>query len=658
MMGLLSAIRKEVLELSHDRTVLVVLFVFPIFIMVFMGSSFRSMEINGLPIGVAGATNTTFASVLFSGLGESQAFNLRSFDTEAAAMEEFRNGRLRAVIAVPEDFDQSLLSGQGAEIRIMVDNSDLALEQAVISAMSSVIEASSANITRSYVTEAWEELADLNSSAASLAGDLAQTRAKMEETKASLEGIRQSMAGIDIGGLEDSMDQASVESARLQATLAVQKEAVANASEENLAMLNESEIFIQNATIALNSSIDAVETTHSNLSSQVGSLNGTILALGASIDGLEMIKDSTSDTTAKAALELNIMGLEALKDSTEQQMVSAQAQMVELEGLNATLRSFGDQLANYSVSIQAAKAVANDSAAMEAALENASASLYALNASFTSASGEITKLKDLMESMDAAMTEIDGTLDGALAQTASVDQLILSLQGTVAEQTGKDPGIIASPLSVKVENQYERTSFVDFIMPQIMALSLLLSCFLLGALSLVREKTRRTIVRALMTPRALENLVMGKIATLMLLSFGQVAVILVVAAVLFGVKPPVEISVLMVGIAISSLVLSSIGVLVGFYARTEAMAIQGCLILAIPMLFLGNIIFSPDLLPSYTQILQQLLPLAHVTNIFKIVLITSGDPAADITALLSYFILLAALLTYIMIKRRDISNYL
>jgi ABC-type multidrug transport system permease subunit len=658
MMGLLSAIRKEVLEISHDRTVLVVLLVFPIFIMVFMGSSFRSMEINGLPIGVAGATNTTFASMLFSGLGESQAFKLMAFDTEAAAMEEFRNGRLRAVISVPEDFDQSLLSGQGAEIRIMVDNSDLALEQAVIAAMSSVIEASSANITRSYVTGAWGELADLNSSAALLASDLTQTKAEMEETKASLEDIRQSMVGIDIGGLEDSMNQASAESARLQTTLAMQKDAVVNATGKNLAMLNESEIFIQNATVALNSSIDAVEAAHSNLSSQVSSLNGTVQALDAAIEGLELIKDSTSDTIAKAALELNIAGLESLKDSTAQQMAAAQAQMMELEGLNSTLRSFDGQLANYSISIQAAKAAANDSAAMEAALENASASLSALNASFTSASGEITKLKELMESVDAAMIEIDETLDGALAQTSSVDQLIASLQETVAEQTGRDPGIIASPLSVKLENQYERTSFVDFIMPQIMALSLLLSCFLLGAISLVREKTRRTIVRALMTPGALENLVMGKIATLMLLSFGQVAVILIVALALFGVKPPADISVLTVGIAISALVLSSIGVLVGFYARTEAMAIQGCLILAIPMLFLGNIIFSPDLLPSYTQILQQLLPLAHVTNIFKIVLITSGDPTTDIAALLSYFILLAALLTYIMMKRRDISSYI
>ena len=75
------------------------------------------------------------------------------------------------------------------------------------------------------------------------------------------------------------------------------------------------------------------------------------------------------------------------------------------------------------------------------------------------------------------------------------------------------------------------------------------------------------------------------------------------------------------------------------------------------MLFLGNIIFSPDLLPQFTQVLQQFLPLAHVTNIFKIVLITNGNPTADMVALLTYFILLAGVILFIVLRRRDITNY-
>ena len=110
-------------------------------------------------------------------------------------------------------------------------------------------------------------------------------------------------------------------------------------------------------------------------------------------------------------------------------------------------------------------------------------------------------------------------------------------------------------------------------------------------------------------------------------------------------------------LAVASLVLSFIGILVGFSARNESAAIQSCLLIAIPMLFLGNIIFSPDLLPVYTQILQQLLPMAHVTNIFKIVLITNGNPTIDIWALMTYFIFLSGVAAFIIMSRRDITNY-
>ncbi|MEW6034994.1 MAG: ABC transporter permease [Candidatus Micrarchaeota archaeon] len=654
---IVSTIKKEILEMVHDRTMLAVLLAFPVFVMIFMGSSFRSLEINGLPVGLAGPVNTSFSQALFSGLNESKAFNLQDFGSEEEAMTAFRNGQLRAVIVVPEDFEESLRRGEGSKIRIVVDNSDLALEQSVLAAMSSVIEASSADITKGYVTAAWEELRGLNDSAAALASDIAGTRLGMQQTKAALAGARADMDSIDAGRLEGSLGNASVKVAALQALLEEQKGALSNASADNQQLLAKTEIFLINASSALDESIDAVDDTHGKLASQVQELNQTVSVLDSSIAGLEAIKSGTNDTAMIAALELNIASLQALRNSTAGQIEDAKDEMDRLEELNTTLYSFGGALDAYSVEVQLAKAGANRTAEMASALDNVSASLDSLDSSFAEAKEEVAKLKALLSSMKATVTQIDSTLDDALNQTASVDSLISSLQGTVAEQTGKDPDLIASPLSVEVQNQYARGSFVDFIMPQVISISLLLSCFLLGSISLVREKMRKTIVRALMVPWGLWELVIGKIVALVLLSFGQIALILAVALLLFGVRPPENMAVLVYGTAISALVLSSIGVLVGFFSKSESAAIQSCLLLAIPMLFLGNIIFSPDLLPSYTQVLQQLLPLAHVTSIFKIVLITDGDPAIDIAALMSYFVLLAALLGFVSLKRRDITNY-
>ena len=656
-MKLLSVMRKEALEVAHDRTMLAVLLVFPVFIMVFMGSSFHSMEITGLPVGVVGATNTSFSAMLFSGLNGSSAFNLQEFPGTDAAMTAFRNGQLRAVIVVPDDFDSNISSGSGAQISIIVDNSDLALEQSILTAMSSVIEASSANITRSYVNGAWTDLKSLNSSAAGLSSGIATTRARMLQTKDGLAAVRAEMDGISIDALEGSLDNASRSATGLSALVESQKAALGNVSANSEELFNNSDAFVYNATVALNQSLLAVADTHGRLAAQAVQLNSTVSQLDVSIAGLSLIESTTGDNVTRSALDLNIAGLRSLRNTTAGQLNDTEKEVAQLEALNTTLNSFGSGLSGYSEELAAARAGAGGLDGMEVALDNVSITLAALNSSFSGAREETGRLRGLLSDVNGTIMGIDGTLDSALSQTSEVDSLISSLESTVADQTGRDPGVIASPLSVKIQAQYTRASFVDFIMPQVIAVSLLLSCFLLGSISLVREKTRRTIVRALMVNDALPNLVAGKIMTLVLLSFGQVVVILLVAALLFGVKGPSDWGVLVWGTMISSLALSSIGVLVGFYARSESAAVQVCLLLAIPMLFLGNIIFSPDLLPKYTQVLQEFLPLAHVTSIFKVVLITGGNPAVDVAALLSYLVLLAAVLGYIVFQRRDLTDY-
>ncbi len=642
-MKILQAVRKEILETMHDHTMLAALIVFPVFVMLFMGSAFGSVEIHGLPIGVVGPTNTSFSSVLFSDLNESPAFNLRNYDSEASAMEAFRDGELRAIIIVPEDFENALMAGDGSEVRIAIDNSDIALQEAVLAAMGSVVQASSTNITRSYVSAAWEDLYSLNQSASAMAGDINESKAQMEKTKTSIDAIRQNISGIGIDELEDSIGDAKEEVAALQA---------AASAEQNGSFINQSEMFLGNASFALNESIDTINITHAKLTAQEEELEDTLDTLDISIAALEVVKNSTSDPVAAAALDVNIATLQTLRNTTAQQADDVQAQIQELEDLNSTLYSFQGELADYSVLL--ADTQANQSLLLGQML----GSLSTLNETFSDAEQTIAELKGLFDQIESTTDEIDATLDDVLEQVESVEDLIDSLQNTVAAQTGKDPETIAAPLSVKVENQYVRESFVDFIIPRVIAVSLLFSCFLLASISLVREKSGRTIVRLLMMPGAFANSVAAKILSVTLISLGQVALILLVGFVVFSVRIPPDLLAVGIATAVSALVLSAVGTLIGFYARTESAAIQTSLLIAIPMLFLGNIIFSPDLLPVYTQVVQQMLPLAHITNIFKIVLITSGNPSASLVPLLSYFVLLALIIAVIVYKRRDITNYI
>lgn len=660
-MGFISVIRKELLEISHDRTMMAVLVLFPVLIMVFMGSSFGSMQINGVPVGVSGPANSTFSAMVLQGLENSTAFKLQTFETSEEALAAFRDGQIRALIIIPQNIDEELKRGNGTTIRLIVDNSDIALEKSILAAMGSVLQASSADITKVYVTSAWDDLVSLNTSASDLGAGVAQTRVNMEATKRELQGIKQNISALDIEGLASSIDDAESGVSSLQGMIALQKAQIANYSAENSLFFAQSDAFLQNGSATIEESIAAVNGAHANLSSQVVQLGNTANELQYSIDGLNGLKATASGTCGAVtvgAIDVTVAGLEALKNNTLSQKQDAEEQLVALEGLNTTLYGMKGSLANYSAQMDAARQKqAEKTSDIESSLDNAYATLSDMQESFAKARKDVDDLKALLAKVQDTMDNMDDTLDEALAQTASVDSLISSLQATVAEQTSKDPSKIAVPLSVNIENSYTRKSFVDFIMPQVISVSLLLSCFLLASISFVREKTRKTIVRALLAPGSMRSLVIGKIASIVLISFAQVFIILLVGTLLFGVGLPLNLEMLFFGVFVSSLVLASIGMLVGFYTKTESAAIQGCLLLAVPMMFLGNIIFSADLLPQYTQILQALLPLAHVTNIFRVVLITNGNPSIDIIALLTYFVLLVVLLTVTMIRKKDIGSY-
>lgn len=661
-MRTLSVIKKELLEISHDRTMVAVLILFPLCIMLFMGSSFGSMQINGVPVGVSGPANSTFSTLVLEGLSKSTAFKMQDFATSEEAMEAFKNGQIRALIIIPENIDADLAQGEGTTIRVVVDNSDVALEKSILAAMGAVLQASSADITKVYVTGAWEDLVALNQSASELGADIAETRVKMEETRQELYNIKKNISALDIEGLSDSIDEVDEGVSDLQSSINIQKDAIKNYSAENELFFEQSDAFLDNGTATVEESIYAVNNAHANLSLQIVELNNTANSLQYTINGLETLKSSVSGvcgTATTSAIDVTVLGLQSLKNNVLSQKADAEEQLIALQELNSTLQGMKGTLANYSVQMdEASEKQEEKTSDIEDSLDDAYSTLSSMQASFGDARKDVDDLKALLSKVEGTMDNMDETLNQALDQTSSVDELISSLQNTVAEQTGKDPEKIAVPLSISVENSYVRNSFVDFIMPQVIAVSLLLSCFLLSSIGFVREKTRKTIVRALLAPGSMRSLVVGKIASIVIISFAQVGIILIVGTLLFGVGLPLNWEMLLFGVFVSSLVLASIGMLVGFYTKSESAAIQGCLLLAVPMMFLGNIIFSADLLPQYTQILQALLPLAHVTNIFRVVLITNGNPIIDIVALLSYFVLLVVLLTFTMIRKKDISSYL
>ncbi len=659
-MKLLATVKKECLEILHDRTMLGVLIVFPIFIMLLMGSSFRTVEIKGLPIAIVGVGNGSFSDSIVTELGTSKAFNLINVASEADAAQALRDGKVKAVIVFPPTLDTDISNGKGGNIKLLLDNSDLTLEQTMISALSSLIRASSANITRTYVNSAWDDLHQLNSSAAGLAGKISMSQSRMQNTSAQLSQIRSNISSLDIRSLANTLDKMALQTAAMQSMINEQSTRLDDINLGNVRFLNASDTFLQSADNALATSLQTVQDTHAKLERQMTELNNTIRTLDNSIIGLNLIRGQATNSscgTLSGAIDLNIASLSALRNNAASQLNDAKTQREELENVNASLTNASASLALYRSQINNARSQNGDIIMMRASLASASESLSRMNASLASARGFVTGLEGLLREIGTTLDMSERTLGDARDQARDAETLITTLNGVVAKQTGKNPATIAEPLGVTTESTYTRTSYVDFIMPQVIAVSLLLSCVLFAAILFVRERLEKTAIRLLLIPGALGSAVLGKIITIIIISLGQVGIIVAFGTLFFGVQAPSNISAVVLATIVSSAVLASLGIVIGFFSKTESAAIQMGLLIAIPMLFLGNILFSPDLLPNYTQVLQQVLPLAHVTNLFKVVLITNGNPAGDIAGLLAYLALLGFLITYLVMKKKDISEF-
>ncbi|MBI5223518.1 ABC transporter permease [Candidatus Micrarchaeota archaeon] len=651
---MLSSLKKELLEIKNDRTLLAIVLIFPIFVTFFMGSSFNKLGINGLPIGVIGKTDSNLTLAVLSGLDNSGAFHTIDFDNLDNATDALKNGQVRAIIELPPDFESSISRGSGANIKITVDNSDLAVEQSILAVLSSVIQASSTNITQSYVGSAWHDLYSLNQSAQSALTRIKEGKLRLNSTYGELVGIEGRLGEIRPDELSASIDGAQLSISRLLERARTQKDEIKRGSQSSADLLLETRLFIDNATVALDQSLDLIDNTSARLERQLVALNNTYTALDATHQSSILLRSQIVNSSCNIltpTVDLLTLSLGTMKNNTLSQISDGHAQLVELRNLNQTLLGFKSNLNSYRSRVNSFNST-SDNATIDGQFASLESEIVSLNSTLNQSKDQVNRISTLLLAMRDTINQSKVTLNDAISGSDAMANLIGQISTIVNVQTSKDPTKIATPITIELKDKYQKQGFADFVFPQVISVTILFSSLLLGAIGLVREKTRNTLMRLALVPNGVLSSVLGKLETCALLSLFQVALILSIGIVFFGVSIPSRLDGIVLGSLVSGLVISTIGILVGLFSKSESSAIQFSLLIAIPMLFLGNVIFSSDLLPKFTQFIQFFVPLSHITNIFKTSMITGGDPYLSILSLFSFEILGMFVLLIVLKYRR------
>jgi ABC-2 type transport system permease protein len=163
---------------------------------------------------------------------------------------------------------------------------------------------------------------------------------------------------------------------------------------------------------------------------------------------------------------------------------------------------------------------------------------------------------------------------------------------------------------------------VNFIVPGMIAMILMMLGSILTALSVVSEKENGTFEKLIITPIHSHELVIGKIMPFVILSFADVIFCLLVGKLWFKVPLRGSITLLL---CLSTLFLFStigLGLLISSVAKTQRVAMMAAMLTSmLPTFLLSGFVFPIESMPTVIQWITYLIPARYYLEILRGILL-------------------------------------
>ena len=228
----------------------------------------------------------------------------------------------------------------------------------------------------------------------------------------------------------------------------------------------------------------------------------------------------------------------------------------------------------------------------------------------------------LLVAADATDPSATANAIGALQQL-SQQWLQHELTGRLSALNGK-----AQPYEVVIQRRFNPEGLTQYnIVPGLMGVILTMTMIMMIALAVTREVERGTMENLLATPVRPLEVMLGKILPYVLIGFVQVAVILIVAELLFEVPFIGSGSWLLLGILVFIAANLSIGITISSVARNQTQAMQMTFFFFLPSMLLSGFMFPFRGMPFWAQQIGELLPLTHFIRLIRGIMLKGNGMA-------------------------------
>ncbi|HET8764009.1 MAG TPA: ABC transporter permease [Rhodanobacter sp.] len=120
---LLAVLRKEWVQMRRDRATVGLTVMLPLIQLFLFGYAINANP-RHLPTGLTTAEHSTYERTLVAALQNTRYFDVRPFDTEAAAEEALRRGDVMFVLNIPPDFSRRIDRGEQPQVLMDADATD------------------------------------------------------------------------------------------------------------------------------------------------------------------------------------------------------------------------------------------------------------------------------------------------------------------------------------------------------------------------------------------------------------------------------------------------------------------------------------------------------------------------------------------------------
>jgi ABC-2 type transport system permease protein len=190
--------------------------------------------------------------------------------------------------------------------------------------------------------------------------------------------------------------------------------------------------------------------------------------------------------------------------------------------------------------------------------------------------------------------------------------------------------------------------YVDFLVPGIIAFSIMSTGINSVAFAIVAMKKTGVIRRLMATPMRVTDFMMAQVVSRMMMSLVQVAVLLGVATVAFKFHASGNVLAILLVSVLGSGIFIAMGFAVAGTARDEDTVPAVTNLVTLPMMILSGIFFPLSAVPGWLRAVSQLLPLTYLADALRSITVDGAslwDVRVDLLGIVAWLLLAVVVAT-------------